>query len=104
MTTTLSSYNGAMSVLQPYIDKGKLIVQSKQVGMNKASTLRWDGAVAQARMDNLLSAFYGKAKVNAILSPYDGLSIGIFTRNWPWCPCCPSPKTFFSAMNHPALA
>ena len=74
-------YDGAMSVLQPYIDKGKLVVQSKQLGMNKVSTLRWDGAVAQARMDNLLSAFYGKgkARVDAVLSPYDGLSIGILS-------------------------
>ena len=72
-------YDGAMSVLQPYIDKGKLVVQSKQVGMNKVSTLRWDGAVAQARMDNLLSAYYGKARVDAVLSPYDGLSIGILS-------------------------
>jgi putative multiple sugar transport system substrate-binding protein len=72
-------YDGAMSVLDPYIKSGKLVVQSKQVGMNKVSTLRWDGAVAQARMDNLLSAYYGKAKVNAVLSPYDGLSIGILS-------------------------
>jgi putative multiple sugar transport system substrate-binding protein len=28
--------------------------------MDKVSTLRWDGAAAQARMDNLLSAFYGR--------------------------------------------
>ena len=47
-------YNGAMSVLQPYIDSGKLVVRSKQMGMDKVGTLRWDGAVAQARMDNLL--------------------------------------------------
>lgn len=72
-------YDGAMSVLQPYIDKGKLVVQSKQVGMNKVSTLRWDGAVAQARMDNLLSAYYGDKRVHAVLSPYDGLSIGILS-------------------------
>ncbi len=72
-------YDGAMSVLQPYIDTGKLIVQSKQVGMNKVSTLRWDGAVAQARMDNLLSAYYGDKRVHAVLSPYDGLSIGILS-------------------------
>ena len=72
-------YNGAMSVLQPYIDKGKLVVQSKQLGMDKVSTLRWDGAVAQARMDNLLSAYYGKKRVDAVLSPYDGLSIGILS-------------------------
>jgi len=72
-------YDGAMSVLQPYIDKGKLVVQSKQLGMNKVSTLRWDGAVAQSRMENLLSAYYGKVKVHAVLSPYDGLSIGILS-------------------------
>ena len=72
-------YNGAMSVFDPYIKSGKLVVRSKQLGMDKVSTLRWDGAVAQARMDNLLSAFYTKDKVNAVLSPYDGLSIGILS-------------------------
>jgi len=72
-------YDGAMSVLKPYIDSGKLVVRSKQMGMNKVGTLRWDGAVAQARMDNLLSAYYGNEKVHAVLSPYDGLSIGILS-------------------------
>jgi putative multiple sugar transport system substrate-binding protein len=72
-------YDGAMSVLKPYIDSGKLVVGSKQLGMDKVSTLRWDGAVAQARMDNLLSAFYTKDRVDAVLSPYDGLSIGILS-------------------------
>ncbi len=72
-------YDGAMSVLQPYIDSGKLVVQSGQMGMDKVGTLRWDGAVAQARMDNLLSAYYGDKRVDAVLSPYDGLSIGILS-------------------------
>ncbi|OUM04319.1 multiple monosaccharide ABC transporter substrate-binding protein [Variovorax sp. JS1663] len=72
-------YNGALSVLKPYIDSGKLVVRSKQMGMDKVGTLRWDGAVAQARMDNLLSAYYGKERVDAVLSPYDGLSIGILS-------------------------
>jgi putative multiple sugar transport system substrate-binding protein len=72
-------YNGAMSVLKPYIDSGKLVVGSKQMGMEKVSTLRWDGAVAQARMDNLLSAYYTQGRVDAVLSPYDGLSIGILS-------------------------
>jgi putative multiple sugar transport system substrate-binding protein len=72
-------YNGSMSVLQPYIDSGKLVIGSGQKGMDKVSTLRWDGATAQARMDNLLSAFYGKKRVDAVLSPYDGLSIGIIS-------------------------
>src|SRR5580692_1771957 len=72
-------YDGAMSVLQPYIDSGKLVIQSGQTGMDKVATLRWDPATAQARMDNLLSAFYGKKRVDAVLSPYDGLSIGIIS-------------------------
>ena len=72
-------YDGAMSVLQPYIDSGKLMVQSGQTGMDKVATLRWDGATAQARMDNLLSAYYGDKRVDAVLSPYDGISIGILS-------------------------
>jgi putative multiple sugar transport system substrate-binding protein len=72
-------YDGAMSVLQPYIDNKKLVVQSGQTGMKKVGTLRWDGAVAQARMDNLLSAHYTDKRLDAVLSPYDGLSIGILS-------------------------
>jgi putative multiple sugar transport system substrate-binding protein len=72
-------YNGAMSVLQPLIDNGTIVIQSKQMGMDKVATLRWDAATAQARMDNLLSAFYTSKKVDAVLSPYDGISIGIIS-------------------------
>jgi putative multiple sugar transport system substrate-binding protein len=72
-------YDGSMSVLKPYMDTGKLVVRSKQVGMAKVGTLRWDGATAQARMDNLLSANYGTARLDAVLSPYDGISIGILS-------------------------
>lgn len=72
-------YDGAMSVLQPYIDGGKLVIKSGQTGMDKVSTLRWDGATAQARMDNILSAFYTSDRVDAVLSPYDGISIGVIS-------------------------
>jgi len=72
-------YNGAMSVLQPLIDSGKVVIVSGQMGMDKVGTLRWDGAVAQARMDNLLSAHYTQKRVHGVLSPYDGLSIGILS-------------------------
>lgn len=78
-TNAFYFYDGAMSVLQPYIDSGKLVVQSGQTGMDKVSTLRWDGIVAQARMENLLSAYYTDKRVDAVLSPYDGLSIGIIS-------------------------
>lgn len=72
-------YDGAMSVLKPYIDSGKLVVRSKQMGMAKVGTLRWDASTAQARMDNLASAYYGKDRLHAVLSPYDGISIGILS-------------------------
>jgi putative multiple sugar transport system substrate-binding protein len=72
-------YNGAMSVLQPMIDSGEIVIPSGQMGMDVVGTLRWDGAVAQSRMDNLLSSNYGDKVLNGALSPYDGLSIGILS-------------------------
>ena len=72
-------FDGSMSVLQPYIDSGKLVVKSGQTAFDQVATLRWDGATAQARMDNLLSANYTSERVDAVLSPYDGISIGIIS-------------------------
>jgi putative multiple sugar transport system substrate-binding protein len=71
-------FNGAMSILQPLIDSGKLVVQSKETKFpEQVGTLRWDGAAAQARMDNILSTRYTDKRVDAVLSPYDGISRGI---------------------------
>jgi len=78
-TNAFYFYDGAMSVLKPMIDAGDIAIVSGQMGMDKVGTLRWDGAVAQARMDNLLSANYTDKKVNGVLAPYDGLSRGIIS-------------------------
>ncbi len=73
-------YNGAMSVLEPLITEGVLVLKSGQQGMDQVGTLRWDGATAQARMDNLLSAFYSDgSRVDAILAPNDGVARGIIS-------------------------
>ncbi len=72
-------YNGSMSVLQPYIDSGKLVVKSEELGMEKVNTPRWDGAVAKERMARLLSSTYSSEKIDGVLSPYDGMSLGIVT-------------------------
>ncbi|MER7518378.1 multiple monosaccharide ABC transporter substrate-binding protein [Streptomyces sp. NPDC126499] len=72
-------WNGAMKVLQPYLDSGQLVVRSGQTRMNQATTLRWDGGTAQRRMDDLISKNYGAESVDAVLSPYDGISIGIIS-------------------------
>ncbi len=73
-------FNGAMDTLQPYIDKGVVVVKSGQVGFTQAATLRWDPATAQKRMQNLIASTYSDgSKVDGVLSPYDGLSIGIIS-------------------------
>ncbi|MEU6085644.1 multiple monosaccharide ABC transporter substrate-binding protein [Streptomyces sp. NPDC047085] len=72
-------FNGAMSVLKPYMDKKQLVVRSGQTELNKVTTLRWDGATAQKRMDDILTSSYKSEKVDAVLSPYDGISIGILS-------------------------
>ena len=70
-------FNGAMSVLNPLIKSKVIVVKSGQTAFTKVATLRWDGAVAQKRMEDILVSSYANAKVNGVLSPYDGLSRGI---------------------------
>lgn len=70
-------FDGAMSILQPFIDEGKLVVKSKQTDFNKVATKNWDGATAQSRMDNLLSAHYSDELVNAVLTPNDAVAMGV---------------------------
>jgi putative multiple sugar transport system substrate-binding protein len=73
-------FNGAMSVLKPYIDDKTLVVKSGQTDFKTVAILRWKPAVAQDRMENLLTSTYkGGTKVDGVLSPYDGLSIGILS-------------------------
>lgn len=73
----LINFNGVMSIFQAYMDSGQLVVPSGQTNFNQIATLRWDGSTAQARMDNLLSANYTNETLDAVLSPYDPISLGI---------------------------
>jgi putative multiple sugar transport system substrate-binding protein len=94
-TNSFYFYSGAMDILQPLIDAGTVVVVSGQTAQADIGTLRWDGAVAQARMDSLLVANYTSGlQLDGVLSPYDGISRGIIssltsfgyepgTDNWP---------------------
>ena len=70
-------WNGAMSILQPLIDSGEMVVVSGQTDFEQAAILRWDPATAQKRMEDLLTKSYTTETVDGVLSPYDGLSLGI---------------------------
>ncbi|MFF5077989.1 multiple monosaccharide ABC transporter substrate-binding protein [Actinoplanes sp. NPDC000266] len=73
-------FNGAMKVLKPFLDDGTIVVKSKQTDFKTVAILRWQPKVAQERMENLLTSTYKDgAKVDGVLSPYDGLSIGILS-------------------------
>ncbi|NUT92461.1 MAG: sugar-binding protein [Saccharothrix sp.] len=72
-------FDGAMSVLKPYLDAGTLVVRSGQTDFQTIATLRWDGETARKRMEDLLATTYRRAKVHGVLSPYDGISLGILT-------------------------
>ena len=51
-------FGGAMDVLQPYIDEGKLVVQSGQTEFDEVATANWATETAQARFENILASNY----------------------------------------------
>jgi putative multiple sugar transport system substrate-binding protein len=71
-------FDGAMSVLQPFLDDGTLVVKSGQTSIEQAATDKWSQETAQKRMENLLTSSYSDgSKPAGVLSPYDGISRGI---------------------------
>lgn len=72
-------FTGAMSVLQPKIDDGTIVVVSGQTDFAQCATVDWDNSKAQSRMDSLLSGFYADKEIHGVLSPNDGIARAIIT-------------------------
>jgi len=73
-------FNGAMDTLKPYLDKGVVKVGSGQTGFTQVATQGWQADVAKKRMQDLIASTYSNGqKADGVLSPYDGLSIGIIS-------------------------
>jgi len=73
-------FNGAMSVLEPYILSGKLRVPSGQITRDQAATPNWSNEEAQRRFENLIvSNGYGPdgRKLNAVLASNDSVANGV---------------------------
>jgi putative multiple sugar transport system substrate-binding protein len=69
---------GAMDLLQQYIDSGVLVVKSGQTAWpNEIAITNWESKGAQDRMDNLLTAYYADENIDVVLSPNDSLAQGI---------------------------
>lgn len=70
-------YDGAMAILRPYIKNGELEVRSKETKFGDITTEAYSGDKAKERMTRILQEDYQNEPVDAVLSPYDGMTIGI---------------------------
>ena len=70
-------YDGAMSVLRPYIAAGTLKVLSGQVEFEQVATADWASENAQARYENLLSRYYADKPLHAVLASNDSTAQGV---------------------------
>ena len=75
-------FQGAFDVLKPYIDAGKLVVVSGQTEFEVVATPAWKSETAQARMDNILTAYYpdaltGGQKLDICLCSNDSTALGV---------------------------
>ncbi len=70
-------YGGAMDVINPYIEKGVVVVRSGQTEFEQVATMNWSSANAQARMDNLIAANYSAGQqLDAVLASNDSTALG----------------------------
>ena len=93
-------FDGAMSVLQKYVDAGTLVCPSGQLATLKedgpydkavVATAGWDTAAAQSRFENILASFYSDGtQLDAVLASNDSTACGVenalnssYTGEWP---------------------
>lgn len=71
-------FGGAMDVLQPYIDAGKLVVPSGQMTKDEVATANWATDAAQSRFENILSSNYADGTpLHAVLASNDSTALGV---------------------------
>lgn len=73
-------FNGAMSILKPYIDSGVLKVLSGQTTQAQVSTADWKTENAQSRMENLITSngYSPKGKkLDAVMCSNDSTALGV---------------------------
>ena len=71
-------FGGAMDVLQPYIDGGKLVVVSGQTEFEEVATPNWSTEESQKRMENIITANYADGTVlDVCLCSNDSTALGV---------------------------
>ena len=71
-------FQGAVDVLQPYIDSGKLNVVSGQTDFDTVATDKWDTQTALERAQNVLASYYADGtQVDVWLCSNDSTALGV---------------------------
>ena len=71
-------FGGAMDVLQPYIDSGKLVVKSGQTAFEQVATANWDSEKSQNRMDTIIAGNYSDGTTrHAVMCSNDSTALGV---------------------------
>jgi len=84
-------YQGAIDVLQPYLDAGKLVVKSGYVAFDDVATPSWKTETAQNRASTILASTYADgSKIDAWLCSNDSTALGVinalddaYDNDWP---------------------
>jgi putative multiple sugar transport system substrate-binding protein len=71
-------YQGAMDVLNPYIEAGKLTIKSGQIEFSDVATPTWKTEIAQTRASSILSSFYADgSNIDVWLCSNDSTAMGV---------------------------
>jgi len=73
-------FNGALSILKPYIDSGKLVIKSGQTTFAQCATPSWSTEEAQKRFENIVTSIgYGPkgVKLDAVMASNDSTAQGV---------------------------
>ena len=84
-------FDGAISVLQEYLDSGVLVCPSGQTEKQTVATANWATDAAQARFENILASYYADGtQLDVVLASNDSTALGVanalassYTGNYP---------------------
>ncbi len=71
-------YQGAMDVLQPYVDAGTIVITSGQTEFADVATDLWSTETAQSRMETILASYYSDGtQLDICLCSNDSTALGV---------------------------
>ena len=71
-------FNGAMDLLKPYLDEGKLVCKSGQTTFEECATKEWKTENAQSRAENIIASNYADGtNLDAWLCSNDSTALGV---------------------------